>query len=63
MVQYKDGSVKEQFNMLKAKTHFEQVPLAEVKKIVESTGQRIALVSEKKKIFARHPKVQGNGGR
>ena len=47
--------------MLKARTHFEQVSLAAVKKIVESTGQRVTLLSEKKRIFARHPKVQGNG--
>ena len=48
--------------MLKARTHFEQVSLAAVKKIIESTGQRITPLSEKKKkIFARHPKVQAKG--
>jgi hypothetical protein len=54
---------KEPLIMLKARTHFEQVPLAVVKKIVEATGQRVTLVSPRKKIFARHPKVHGNGGR
>lgn len=55
--------MREESDMLKARTHFEQVSLAAVKKIIESTGQRITPLSEKKKkkIFARHPKVQAKG--
>jgi hypothetical protein len=59
----KNGQVKESPAMLKARTHFEQVPLAAVKKIVEASGQRVTLMTPRKKIFARHPKVRGNRGR
>ena len=54
--------------MPEAKTHFAQVPLDAIKKIVEPSAQGAEPAMPKrpsppeKKIFARHQKAVGNGG-
>jgi hypothetical protein len=58
---------QEQSSMLKTKTHFDQVPLDTILKIVGTVSQPAAppgpLLTPDKKILAKHPKLRRTGGR
>jgi len=51
--------------MLKLGTHYEQVPLTVIQKVLDAAGKRWEparpLLSPKKKTLARHPKVAVGG--